>query len=342
MTIYELSLDIDGFGGKQPERYFFDFKEALEVLKHRSDGFYFYDDLDNEDGLWTCDGIKTVTANIQMDLESVYLHGIPYPDKEKDERSISWAEARITPIDVPLLSDLSLFPFKKVFVLYKKFGYNEYLKRSLDPNYTPPTVISDRIENKTVNLFYSFSKNHMLKMTRTKFRSLPRSWNKKEYDEKIDPASSKGEDFLCYAEFEIEGEPKVVLEPEILERIFLDCLTNDKEHGLDSGVVVMHNFLFDKEKLELHRNKIDQLLSYLPKEFFKRTGGGWSFLMACNDKNGRQWTGMHLTMEKLFALGIGIGKVKHLVAQQMWFALPGGVPYFVINDDEEKEEKQHV
>ena len=51
---------------------------------------------------------------------------------------------------------------------------------------------------------------------------------------------------------------------------------------------------------------------------------------ACMDKSGRQWTGMHLTMEYLFLLGIAIGEVEYLLPREMWEAFPGGMPYLVV------------
>ena len=53
-------------------------------------------------------------------------------------------------------------------------------------------------------------------------------------------------------------------------------------------------------------------------------------MAACNDKDGHQWTGLHLTMEKLFALGIGIERVKCLLPRELWKIMPGGMPYFMV------------
>jgi len=68
----------------------------------------------------------------------------------------------------------------------------------------------------------------------------------------------------------------------------------------------------------------------LPEQFKGSAGGGWSFLNACDDKHGNQWTDLHLRMEQLFQLGIGIGKVKCLMPRAMWSALPGGMPYYAV------------
>lgn len=65
-----------------------------------------------------------------------------------------------------------------------------------------------------------------------------------------------------------------------------------------------------------------------------------SFLNSCNTNEGKQWTGMHMKMEFLFALGVAIEKVKNLLPREMWPILPGGVPYFVVLDG--KKEKPIV
>jgi hypothetical protein len=73
------------------------------------------------------------------------------------------------------------------------------------------------------------------------------------------------------------------------------------------------------------------MLSDLPDEFQARKGGGWSFLNACMDRHGHQWTGLHQQQERLFALGIACGKARWLFPRQLWTSLPGGMPYVSVN-----------
>ena len=117
------------------------------------------------------------------------------------------------------------------------------------------------------------------------------------------------------------------LSSENVQKLFDECFceTGDKKVS-----AVAHEFTFDSNKLEENSDKIRDMLYQLPKNFMKDSGGGWSFLMACNDKNGEQWTGLHLRMEQLFAMGEAIGKVKSLLPRELWKALPGGVPYYVV------------
>lgn len=120
------------------------------------------------------------------------------------------------------------------------------------------------------------------------------------------------------------------LSSSVLREIGKDCVTFDK----DNSVIVQgisHTGYYIKEKLEEHRAEIEELLDQLPSNFKKSSGGGWSFLNACMDKEENQW-GEQIDVELLMMLGIAIGKVEYCLPREMWRMLPGGVPYFVIND----------
>ena len=120
------------------------------------------------------------------------------------------------------------------------------------------------------------------------------------------------------------------LSGENIEKIIIDCLNeerNDEEIIVDG---ILNKFCFNKAKLKEHSESIISMLNQLPEQFHKDTGGGWSFLNACNNKDGEQWTSFHKCMDELFVLGIGIGKVKSTLPREMWAVLPGGMPYFVI------------
>jgi hypothetical protein len=127
--------------------------------------------------------------------------------------------------------------------------------------------------------------------------------------------------------------PVTKLDPGRVEAIFLDCLFKEgedtREHVRAEGIV--HNVGFHPNRLRGHKVEISELLDELPDEFKKTGGGGMSFLQACNDKHGNQWTGVHTQMEQLFQLGISVGKVECLMPKELWSVLPGGMPYYVIN-----------
>lgn len=124
----------------------------------------------------------------------------------------------------------------------------------------------------------------------------------------------------------------IQLDPELVESIFFDCLYEEGEDTSDHirAEGIMTNVGFKPSKIESHRQEIHDLLSELNDNFKASGGGGWSFLQACLDKHDRLWTGMHPTMEKLVQLGIAIGEVEYLMPRELWSAMPGGMPYFVV------------
>ena len=118
------------------------------------------------------------------------------------------------------------------------------------------------------------------------------------------------------------------IDPRRVNDLYVECLGEGDGIAVE-GVVV--NAVFDKMKLATHQPEIANMLDELPVEFRSDAGGGWSFLNACLDKNGAQWTGEHRTMERLFMLGMGIGIVSYLLPRDVWSALPGGMPYVQIH-----------
>lgn len=122
------------------------------------------------------------------------------------------------------------------------------------------------------------------------------------------------------------------IDPQRVEKIFIDCLFRDGEdtskHIKAEGISC--NVGFHPERITRHKQEISALLDELPDEFKKSGGGGMSFLKACDDREGNQWTGLHKRMEQLIQLGIGIGKVECLMPRTMWATLPGGMPYYLV------------
>lgn len=111
-----------------------------------------------------------------------------------------------------------------------------------------------------------------------------------------------------------------------VDDLFAQCARDDGEkiHGV-AGEASLSVIGYEAD--------IAALLDQLPSEFQKSGGGGWSFLNACMDRNGGQWTGMHQTMDKLFMLGIAAGMVCWLMPRDMWEVLPGGMPYVVVSTE---------
>lgn len=113
--------------------------------------------------------------------------------------------------------------------------------------------------------------------------------------------------------------------------IFEKCLLQQGEKDAD-GVEVqgIAKARFHIGRLKENEGNITSLLAELPDDFRESGGGGMSFLNACMDRHGNQWTGLQQVMEQLFLLGMGIGKVSSLLPREAWGALPGGVPYYVV------------
>lgn len=122
-----------------------------------------------------------------------------------------------------------------------------------------------------------------------------------------------------------------MLEPARVEKVFANCLAreDDPDGKVFEGIVTRALFT---DKIEEHRAEIEAMLMELPHNFRRSVGGGWSFLNGCVDSSGDLWTGEQRIVEYLVLLGMGIGKVSILLPRELWAVLPGGVPYFVIED----------
>lgn len=124
-----------------------------------------------------------------------------------------------------------------------------------------------------------------------------------------------------------------MLNPETVQTLMRLCLHDFNGPNKEVHVVegITRRFAFDPKMIDENKDQIGNLVNELPAPFMISTGGGWSFLMACEDKHGNQWTGDHAVMEELFALGMAAGKVKCLLTdREMWSTLPGGVPYYAV------------
>lgn len=126
-----------------------------------------------------------------------------------------------------------------------------------------------------------------------------------------------------------------VLYAKRVREIFLDCLSQDDGVQDDPVVVdgMMRTARFYPSRLTRHRDEIGAMLLELPGPFMATKGGGWSSLNACMDKGGRQW-GEQSDVDWLFMLGVGAGLAQCQLPREIWPALPGGMPYYVVLDGE--------
>jgi hypothetical protein len=122
-----------------------------------------------------------------------------------------------------------------------------------------------------------------------------------------------------------------------VEKIFKDCLFGEEENTEISVIAegILFKVGFHPDRLEKNKPDIIELINQLPEEF--STGGGWSFIGMCNDKESNQWTGLQKIMDELLLLGVAIGKIIYCIPRDFWKILPGGMPYIRILEDSEIE-----
>ena len=123
-----------------------------------------------------------------------------------------------------------------------------------------------------------------------------------------------------------------VLTSQRVEVVFMVCRFKDGEDISNCIVAegIVNAVEFHLGRIEEYRQKIHDMLAELPDEFKTSGGGGYSFLNACVDKHGNQWTGLHRTVEQLVQLGIAIGEVEYFLPRDRWSIFPGGMPYFTV------------
>jgi hypothetical protein len=134
---------------------------------------------------------------------------------------------------------------------------------------------------------------------------------------------------------------KELIDPWEVDKAFEACFYTDEEvktfaegkPAADTIIVegIQGKFGFHPERLETQRGKVIEWLKLLPHQFRRNGGEGWSFLNACVQENGVQWTGLHRTVEELFCLAMGLGLAECQLPREMWSMFPGGMPYYVIN-----------
>lgn len=119
-----------------------------------------------------------------------------------------------------------------------------------------------------------------------------------------------------------------------VNHIFNECISTKAELSENEIIVsgVRLRQPFDIDRINDHRADIIDMLNQLPDTFHVGSGDGWTFLNMCIDNHGAQWTGLHLTCDKLLCLGMAIGACQFTIKQpDLWRMFPGGMPYITIN-----------
>ena len=119
---------------------------------------------------------------------------------------------------------------------------------------------------------------------------------------------------------------------EKVKEIFFACLF---KKGEDPGAVVKIEGVFGISefhagRLEKNKTAIEEMLRQLPSRFrdHKGVSPGGHFSEARDTADGKQWADSDESVDELFQLGLGIGKLVPLLPKKMWVALPDGKPYF--------------
>lgn len=124
-----------------------------------------------------------------------------------------------------------------------------------------------------------------------------------------------------------------MLTSQSIDDIMRKCLFADDE-AMDDVVKIegiINNYAFHRARIKENADAIGEMLGELPDGFQSQKGSGLSFLNACIDRHGNQWTDSHRQRERLFALGIAAGKARWVFRRELWNTLPGGLPYVSVN-----------
>lgn len=131
-----------------------------------------------------------------------------------------------------------------------------------------------------------------------------------------------------------------MINPNRVSEILKDCyypkgeieLKDIAAHGTIHGIT--YSYLLNPEKTAIHKEEIKNILAELSDSFFmgsrETAGGGDSFLNMCMDRHGNHW-GEHINCEELYVLGAACGFAQFGMKKEMWFLLPGGMPYICID-----------
>ncbi len=114
----------------------------------------------------------------------------------------------------------------------------------------------------------------------------------------------------------------------LVEETFKKSLYREGESVTETIEIdgVAHKYAFNVERLKEQKETVEALVAELPAEFKQ----GWTFLNLCMTKDGGQWTGLQLRSEQLMVMAIALDLMKYCLPKNMWFVLPGGVPYVIV------------
>lgn len=128
----------------------------------------------------------------------------------------------------------------------------------------------------------------------------------------------------------------MLIEAKRVHEIFNDCLFKDGENHDEflpaSGLTV--NVGLHPQRIESYADEIHSMLLNLQDEFQEDKGGGYTFLNMVMDKEGNHCM-EQMTAQELLLLGLASGWACTPMPRELWIALPGGVPYVMVNENRE-------
>ena len=96
---------------------------------------------------------------------------------------------------------------------------------------------------------------------------------------------------------------------------------------------------FNSLQLEKSRKQIEGLIGQLPVAYrflLRKCGKDFNFLEAAYRRIPYPYWRLVVGMKMVYMLGMGIGRVKEIAPREFWDTLPGGVPYYIVEDDSEQ------
>lgn len=112
------------------------------------------------------------------------------------------------------------------------------------------------------------------------------------------------------------------------------CLAGSEDNpNLIKVEGALRSYGFDSHALGKHKSEIVGYLTQLDGSFMKSGGGGMSLMNMVQTKDGELW-GEQYTADELYVLAAGLGLASYCLPREFWSALPGSMPYIVINDDQ--------
>lgn len=115
-----------------------------------------------------------------------------------------------------------------------------------------------------------------------------------------------------------------------LRSVWGRCVRNENPTNprLTTVAAWMFKHTLSIRRLQEHREEIIRMLLSLHDDFRADSrGGGGSVVMAMVRGNGKRWTDDPKDVEKLIALGLGVGLLTFPAPREQWSRLPGGLPY---------------